>query len=209
MKEQIPGERLLTLQRQLSVLVLALLGVLLLYQLCSFFSDILRILGISILFSYLLIALVDWLQKYLHSRAFAVLVIYAIVVSGTVIGAVLLVPVIMAQISQLLSTTYDQIPTWVEILTKTLMPIQQRLHAAQIQIKVIDILNEAVASIPRIEVGQLFNRVSDVAVSTMTWTLYALSILVVSFYFLLDGYRMKNAIIRLFPHRHESLLHRM
>jgi predicted PurR-regulated permease PerM len=209
MKELIPGERLLTLQRQLSVLVLALFGVLLLYQVCSFFSDILRILGISILFSYLLIGLVDLLQKYLHSRAFAVLVIYAIVVSGTVIGAVLFVPVIMTQISQLLSTTYDQLPAWVESLTKTLMPIQQRLNAAQIQIKVIDILNDTVASLPRIEVGQLFNRVSDVAVSTMTWTLYALSILVVSFYFLLDGYRMKNAIIRLFPYRHEQLLHRM
>jgi len=200
---------MLTLQRQLIVLVLGLIAILLLYQVCSYFSDILRIFGISILFSYLFIGLVDWLQKYLHSRVFAVLVIYAGVVFGTVIGAVLVVPAIMTQISQLLSTTYDQLPAWIENITALLTPIEHRLNAAQIQVKAIDILQGVVASIPHIDSGMLFSRMSDVAVSTMTWTVYGLSILVVSFYFMLDGYRMKNAIIRLFPKRHDTFLYGM
>jgi predicted PurR-regulated permease PerM len=197
------------LQRQLIVLVLALSAILLLYQVCSYFADILRIFGISVLFSYLFIGLVDWLQKYLHSRALAVLVIYAGVVFGIVIGGVLLVPAIMTQVSQLLSTTYEEIPNWVEYLTQLATPIEHRLNAAQIQVKAIDILNAVVSNIPHIDSGMLFSRMSDMAVSTMTWALYGLSILVVSFYFLLDGYRMKNAIIRLFPKRHEDNLYDM
>jgi predicted PurR-regulated permease PerM len=204
-----PGDRLVILQRQLIVLVLGLIAILLLYQVSGYFSDILRIFGISILFSYLFIGLVDWLQKYLHSRALAVLVIYAIVVFGTIVGAVLIVPAIMAQVTQLLSTTYDQLPNWVDYLTKLVTPIEHRLNAAQIQVRAIDILNGVVSSIPHIDSGMIFSRMSDMALSTMTWTLYGLSILVVSFYFMLDGYRMKNAIIRLFPKKHEEFLYGM
>jgi predicted PurR-regulated permease PerM len=142
-----PGDRLVILQRQLIVLVLGLIAILLLYQVSGYFSDILRIFGISILFSYLFIGLVDWLQKYLHSRALAVLVIYAIVVFGTIVGAVLIVPAIMAQVTQLLSTTYDQLPNWVDYLTKLVTPIEHRLNAAQIQVRAIDILNGVVSRI--------------------------------------------------------------
>jgi predicted PurR-regulated permease PerM len=209
LNEHSSRDRLVTLQRQLVVLVLGLLSIVLLYQFCSYFSDILRIFGISILFSYLFIGPVDWLQKYLHSRVLAVLVIYAGVIFGTIIGAVLVVPAIMAQITQLLSTTYDQLPNWIDYLTKLLTPIEHRLNAAQIQVRAIDILNGVVASIPHIDSGMLFSRMSDMAVSTMTWTLYGLSILVVSFYFMLDGYRMKNAIVKLFPKRHEEFLYGM
>jgi predicted PurR-regulated permease PerM len=204
-----PGDRLVILQRQLIVLVLGLIAILLVYQVSGYFSDILRIFGISILFSYLFIGLVDWLQKYLHSRALAVLVIYAIVVFGTIVGAVLIVPAIMAQVTQLLSTTYDQLPNCVDYLTKLVTPIEHRLNAAQIQVRAIDILNGVVSSIPHIDSGMIFSRMSDMALSTMTWTLYGLSILVVSFYFMLDGYRMKNAIIRLFPKKHEEILYGM
>jgi predicted PurR-regulated permease PerM len=209
MIEQSNSERLLILQRQLQIFVLGIVAVLLLYQVCSFFSDILRIFGISVLFSYLFIGIVDWLQKYVPSRALAVMVVYAAVIVVITFTGLLVVPAIMSQISQLLSTTYDQLPVWVENITKLLQPVQQRLNAAQIQIKTIDILNGAVASVPHIEAGQIFSRVSDVALSTMTWTLYGLSILVVSFYFLLDGYRMKNAIISVFPIRHDPFLHRL
>lgn len=206
MKEDASSDQWSTLQKQLGVFVLALVSILLLYEICAFFSDILRILGISILFAYLFIGLVDALQKYIHSRALAVLIVYFGVTGVVVVGIVLLIPALIGQVTQLLNTTYQQIPQWVASLTEVVTPLQHRLDAAQVQVKVIDIISSLVASIPHIEVGMLFTRLSDVAVSTMTWIMYGLSILVVSFYFLLDGYRMKNAIIRLFPKRHQMFL---
>ncbi len=191
------------------MLVLGLIALLILYQICGYFSDILRILSISVLFSYLFIGCVDWLQKYIHSRATSVMLVYAVVINGIIFGAFWLAPAVTSQVTQLISTTYDQLPTLVAGATEALQPIEHKLNAAQIQVKAIDILNGIVASIPRLDTGTLFTRVGDVAVSTMTWTMYGLSILVVSFYFLLDGYRMKSNIISLFPKRHELWLQGM
>jgi predicted PurR-regulated permease PerM len=206
LKDNASSDQWSILQKQLAVLVLFLLSILLLYQVVAFFSDILRILGISILFAYLFIGLVDALQKFVHSRALAVFIVYFGVSAVVIVGVVLVVPALIFQVTQLLNNTYTQIPQWVESITQAVAPLQHRLDAAQIQIKVIDIVSSLVASIPHIEVGMLFTRLSDMAVSTMTWTMYGLSILVVSFYFLLDGYRMKNAIIRLFPKQHQMFL---
>src|SRR5262249_12173720 len=80
------------------------------------------------------------------------------------------------------------------------------LHAAQIELRAIDILNGIVSNIPKIEAGMLFTRVSDVAFSTMTYVLYGLSIFVVSFYFLLDGYRLQSSVIKLLPAKYEPWL---
>ena len=53
------------------------------------------------------------------------------------------------------------------------------------------------------------NKVSDVALSTVTWLLYAISIFVVSFYFLLEGQKLKDAIINLFPSKYRKSLQLM
>lgn len=204
MKEVADG--LLRVQRQLSIVVLGALSLVLIFQVCVFFADILRVIGISILFSYLFINLVDWLSKYLRSRVAAVLIVYAVVLAGTALGALVFVPAMMSQITQLISTTYEQLPQLVEGLTKAMMPLEQRLHAAQIELKAIDIFNGFLAGLPKLEAATLFNRVSDVAFSTMTSLLYGLSIFVLSFYFLLDGYHVKAQIIKLFPARHKVWL---
>jgi predicted PurR-regulated permease PerM len=196
-------DKLVVLQRQLAVLVLSLIGLLLTFQLCAYFADILRILGISILFSYLLITVVDRLNIYIHSRIAALIIVYTIVIVSIIFGALFFVPVVMSQITQLISTTYEHLPQLVGKLTQAMVGVEQRLHAARIELKTIDILNNFVSSMPKIEAGLLFTRVSDVALSTMTGVFYTLSILVISFYFLLDGYSLPASFIRLFPRKYE------
>lgn len=186
--------------------MLALVALLLVLQVCAFFADILRCLGIALLFSYMFIGLVDWLSKYLRSRVAAVIVVYSIAIVGTAIGALILVPAVTTQVTQLLTTTYDQLPQLLDNLTKAMLPIEKRLHSAQVELKAIDVINGIFANIPKIEAGTLFTRMSDMAVSTMALLMYGLSIFVVSFYFLLDGNRMQSSIIKLFPKRHEQWL---
>ncbi len=200
------ADKLISLQRQLVILVLLLVAGIIIFQICGYFADILRILGISILFSYLFIAAVDQLHKYIKSRILAVSIVYAIVLVGIVFSAITLVPTVISQISQLLNSVYQQLPGLVQSLTEYLIPMEQRLRAAQIEIKTVDLVNGLISVFPKIEAGQIFNRVSDVAVSTMTGAVYGLSILLMSFYFLLDGYRMQGIIIQLFPGKHQKRL---
>jgi len=200
------ANKLITLQRQLTVIVLALLACVGIFQICIYFADILRVLGISILFSYLFLPVVDWLHKYLKVRFLAVLVVYFVVLIGIIFSAITLVPTIISQVTQLLNSMYEQLPQIVHYFEQTLLPVEQRLHSAQIEIKTIDLVNGLLSIFPTMQAGQIFNRVGDVAVSTMTGTVYGLSILLLTFYFLLDGDKMQTAIIKIFPQKHREHL---
>jgi predicted PurR-regulated permease PerM len=200
------SDKLLILQRQLFVITLTLLLCIIAFQICSYFADVLRILGISILFSYLFIAVVDWLNKFLKARVVAVLIVYAIVLTGIVFSAITLVPTVIAQISQLVNKIYLELPQLVHDFVQSTLPLAERLRAVHIEIKTSDLLADTLSFLPKIEAGQVFDRVGDVAVSTISCTVYGLSILLLSFYFLLDGYKMQASIIKIFPLRYQSHL---
>lgn len=199
-------DKLLRLQRQLSVLVLSLVAFVGVLLIGGFFADIIRILGFSILFSYLFINVVDWLEKIIRNRAAAILIVYAGLAVITVFGITLVVPAVIFQVSQLVDTTFNQFPQWVEFLVKALQPLEARLHAAQIQVRALDILSTILNGVPKPDPSQIIGRMTDVAMSTMTWFFYGLSIVVVSFYFLLDGHNIKESVIKLFPKAHYPFL---
>ena len=52
----------------------------------------------------------------------------------------------------------------------------------------------------------IFSRFSDIAMSTATWVAYGLSVLVVSFYYLLEGYGITAHIIEQFPANYHGSL---
>lgn len=194
------------LQRQLTVLVLALLAIFLCFQVGSYFSDIFRILGYSILLFYIFINSVDWLEKKLQNRAMAILIVYIGLLAITIFGVIVVVPALLYQITQLVSSTFNQIPELIQQFIKTLAPLEATLHAASIRVKSVDILTNIAANIPKPDPGIVFGRVTDVAISSMTWFAYGLSTIVVSFYFLLDGRNMKERAIALFPKKYYLML---
>lgn len=196
------ADRLQVFQRQLIVLVLTLVAVVLLIQVGFYFADIIRILAFSILFSYLFIGVVDYLERLFHNRAAAIMVVYLILAVVTLVGMVLVFPAVIYQISQLVNAAFNQLPQIIHSIVGALEPLEHRLHAAQIQVSSMDILTNLAQNIPKPDPTQLISRMTDVAMSTMTWLFYGLSIVVMSFYFLLDGYRIKESVIRAFPNRH-------
>ena len=200
------SERLLTLQRQLIITVLLLLLLALICIIGFFFGDILRILGIALVLSYMVINLVDWLEKRLRNRAMAVVLVYLSTLAVLTVGILLVVPAVVVQISQLVQTTINAVPEAVGKLTQMLVPLEQRFHQYQIDIKAADILNNLAATMPHPDVNLVMSRVGDVAMGTMTWLLYWISISVVSFYFLLDGNHITESLIRLFPMRQQAFL---
>lgn len=204
-----PADKLLLTQRRLTVVVLALVAAFLVFQLAAFFADIIRILGISVLISYLFINVVDFFERFLRSRAVAILLVYALLGVLTVVAMVLVAPAMMYQVSQLVQSIIDSLPDALHSLTQALAPVEARLQAAQINVRAADIMNTIVANIPKPDPGAVVNRVADMAMGTMTWLLYGVSILVVSFYFLLEGHHLKDQVIGLCPSRYRPALQRM
>ncbi|CAN5492081.1 AI-2E family transporter [soil metagenome] len=200
---------LLSLQRKLVIAVMALIIFSAACHFILYFLDIVRILGISILISYLFISVVDWLERFLKNRAFSIFVVYAIVAVILVILSLTVVPSLLVQINQLIESVFHELPRTIESFGRSLAPFDERLHAAQIQIRAIDLLTSVAQNIPKPDTSMIFSRVGEVAMSTMTWLLYALSILVVSFYFMLDGYRMTDWVIATFPKSYRHSLKSM
>lgn len=199
-------DRLLILQRQLVIVILSLLLCWMIFTVSFFFADILRILGISILLAYLGIALVDFLQKYLRDRRASVIVVFVLLISFLIVSALLVVPAVVMQVTQLVQTTFDMIPGTLHSITNLLTPLEEKFKAYQIPIKVVDILNNVIEGMPKPDPSAILYRVTDVAMSTATWLFYWVSISVVTFYFLLEGNSLTEALIKLSPRENQPFV---
>ncbi len=198
--------RLLSTQRRLVITSLVLVIAYLAVIVAQLFSDILRILAISVFVCYMVIELVDLLERPLRSRANAVLAVYGVGGVVVVLGLVLLIPAVVQQVTALVKSFFDQMPTFGQWAGKMLSPLENRLHILSFDIKPSEILMKAASSLPQPDGPLLFSQVSGVAVGTMTWLFYGLSVLILTFYFLLDGPRMAYGIVHMFPKRkHEDL----
>lgn len=193
------ADKLLLIQRRLSVTLLGVALLFVIFQVSNYFGDLLRILGISILFSYLFIGAVDFLQKYIRNRALCVALVYLAALGATIITALFVIPAMVYQVSGLVSTTVNEIPSWLKNLETSLLPIQERFNRSHMDIKVFDLVTQFIKQAPIPDPTAIVQRVTDMAMSTMTWSMYAISISVVSFYFLLDGHRMNRTFIAFFP----------
>jgi predicted PurR-regulated permease PerM len=200
------ADRLLIFQRQLIITVLILLLFALVFMIGFFFADILRILGIALLLSYMAITTVDWLEKKLKNRAVSVSLVYIIMLAVIGISLLLIVPAVVFQITQLIQTTFNAIPEMLKKLTEMLLPLEQKFHSYQLNVKAQDIMNNIIANLPRPDPTAIVSNLNYIAVGTMTWLLYWISISVVTFYFLLDGYKITDNLIHLFPAKHQPFL---
>ena len=203
MKETDP---LLTLQRQLIVTILSLLLVAIVWLIGFYFADILRILGIALVLSFMVINIVDWLEKRLKNRALSVVLVYIAMLAVLSVAVLLIVPAVVVQISQLVQTTFNAIPEGLQKLTQMLVPLEEKFHTYNFDIKAVDIMNNVIANLPKPDTTMLVSKVSDFAMGTATWLLYWISISVVTFYFLLDGSKITDSLITLFPMKHQPFL---
>src|SRR5262245_48708028 len=94
----IAEDRLVVAQRRLAVAVLSIILIYFAWGISSYFADVIRIFGISILISYLFINLVDWLEKVLLNRAVAILIVYLVLIIVLVLGVLLVVPAMVYQV---------------------------------------------------------------------------------------------------------------
>ncbi|HZT34673.1 MAG TPA: AI-2E family transporter, partial [Nitrososphaera sp.] len=201
------GAQLAIIQRRLVIVALTLLIAYLALQVAQTFSDVLRILSISVFLCYTASGLVDWLEGIVKSRLVAVLAVYTVGAIFTVLGIIVVIPTLVVQMSQFVQVTIDQLPTFVDWCSTLLDPLERKLVAAHIYMKPTEFLMSIASSLPKPDASVVMNQVSGVAMGTMTWVFYGLSILILTFYFLLDGYRMSYEIVEHFPGTYRKQLH--
>ncbi len=63
---------------------------------------------------------------------------------------VLVVPAMIYQVAQLGETIFQQIPQIVDKVIAALHPLEEKLHAAKIEVKAMDILSTFAANMPRL-----------------------------------------------------------
>jgi len=192
-------QKLAILQRRLVIITLGLLIAFLAIQVLQTFSDILRILSLAIFVCYTVVGLVDLLERYIKSRLAAVLTVYALGSVTIAVAIIIVIPILVYQISQLLQSTFDQIPAFINTMMVYLEPLEKKLSAANIHMKPSDILVNLAATAPKPDAGLIMTHLTTVATSTLTWLFYGLSILILAFYFLLDGSRMSRDTAGVFP----------
>lgn len=193
--------KLLNLQRRLVIICLVLLIVILMFKVAEIFSDIFHILAVAVFLTYTVIGLVDYIDAKIQNRMFAVLGVYLLGAVLMAVGIVLIIPTILIQVSQLFELTVKELPGLIQNSGEYLRPLETKLAQYDIQVRTDELVSSLVNRLPQPDGTAIFAQMSGVAFLTMTMLVYSLSVLVLTFYFLLDGRTMILSMIGLTPKR--------
>lgn len=180
--------------RVATVLLFGLIIAALVY-LASYVSVVVNIVGFSILISYLLIGLVDWLQvkSKIKKRGIIVLFIYFLVFLLFCLFSFFVLPTVIDQIKQLA----NQVPLFLTDLESFLSSLGQSLGQNQMN-EIFDLksvsgeIASSVANLGKLAVPKVLNFAFD----TINFAVYFLATIVLSIYFLLDGPKIWQGAIR-------------
>ncbi len=164
------------------------------------FVDIIVILLLSMAFAFLLNPLVDLLVKYKVPRIVGTLVVFVVVIAALAGFSSVLGFSLIRQIQALSNTVVvgiQNIPNLNQI--ETVLEKQAGIPSSTVELAITQVRNQAVSYAQT----AALNAVNLVFVVTGT-LLNIFLIIVLTFYFLLDGKRIRNSIISIVPQRQMS-----
>lgn len=180
---------------QLGVIVLAGFVIWALVRLCGYFYEVTGIIGYSILISYLLIGLVDWLHEKtkIKSRGFIVLIVYFLIALVITLFAVFVIPNLLEQIESLAV----QLPIYFKKLQTLLVSYNLKILESDfpytLDLSVISAeLSKYLGNFGKSAINQFV----AIAFNTINFAVSALATIVLSMYFLMDGPRIWNGLMR-------------
>ena len=202
--ETLEDIKLSRLQKRLVIVCLFLLLAILVIKVAEVFSDILHILAVSVFLTYTAVSLVDFLDRKLKNRMTAVLSVYLLGAVLTLVGILLVIPTILVQVTQLFELTVKELPGLIKNSGEYLKPLENRLATYDIHVRTDELVAFMVNNLPQPDGSFIMAQMSGAAISLVTLSIYGLSVLLISFYFLLDGKSMHQAMIKLAPKRFQS-----
>jgi predicted PurR-regulated permease PerM len=177
--------------------IIVLLGLILwgISRLCNYFSDVTSIVGFSILISYLLIGSVDFIQAKLkiRNRGWAVAMVYSLIIIIAILFIVFVIPSLILQTQSLTA----QIPSYLKKFQSWLINYNGQINASGFPYTLDLALISKELSHSITNFGQkALNQFFEFAFNTINFAISGLATIVLSVYFLIDGPRIWNGLIR-------------
>ncbi|HHP7243370.1 MAG TPA: AI-2E family transporter [Elainellaceae cyanobacterium] len=167
----------------------------LILQILQYLQPFVSIFTISALLAFILNYPVHFLQQGGLNRGYAVLLVFLTAIATISIIGVILFPFLFNEINAVL----ERIPEWLDAINKNLSSLQAWSISQQWSISI----NETIAQLTDEVISEL-NSLGEQIFNITLLTLESLSqvalALVLTFYFLLDGQRIVNWLLELFPY---------
>ena len=162
---------------------------------CRYLHQIASTIGYSVLIAYLLIGLVDWVHSKarLRKRGLAILIVYIAIFFAFTAFALFVFPNLITQLQSLISQlpSYPQkMQTWLN--TYNLKTAETGLDFLNIN---WEILSQKLTVYLNKTSSGFFSRFFELAFGTINFAIHALTTLVLSVYFLLDGPKIWQGIV--------------
>lgn len=175
-------------------LPLTLLNGWLLYIVFRTFQTPLTLLVTATLLSFLLNYPVELLHKQGLNRGISVLIIFLLAVGGVALSSVAIVPILLAQLQDLSSN----LPLWLTSGEVQFQAIDQWLDARRIPLDTSALAARFAELLPA-QLGQLPDRLLDLAIGTVGGVVGVLVTTVLTLYLLLYGHEFWNGLVRWLP----------
>lgn len=188
--------------------ILALCGlILLIYAFIQFarnFSEVLIIIGTSILTAYLLIGPVDLLTRLVRYRWIAVMLVYLILIAFLVLVAIFIFPKLTRELTQF----SKQIPHMMTSLEQKILELQIYLRQNNIPINLTNITKSISSTVEEITISDLGN-ILGAAIGTVHTLFYGLITAVLSYYFLLEGHKIAREFTKYIPAKYQEEINKL
>jgi predicted PurR-regulated permease PerM len=199
------GSSLQTWQKrffQLGVLALTCLLTWAFIKFCAYFHEVVSVIGYSILIAYLLIGCVDWMHEKtnIRKRGTVVLLVYALIALAIGVISLFVVPPLLDQIESLAA----QLPAYLAklqtlALNYTLSSSNQTDFPYQFDFAAVSSeLSKYLGNFGKSAITQFW----AIAFNTINFAVSALVTVVLSIYFLIDGPKIWNGLLRPLSERH-------
>lgn len=167
----------------------------LILQILQYLQPFVSIFTISALLAFILNYPVHFLQQTGLNRGYAVLLVFLTAIATVSIVGIILFPFLFNEINAVL----ERIPEWLDAINQNLSSLRAWSISQQWSISI----NETIAQLTDEVISEL-NSLGEQVFNITLFTLESLSqvalALVLTFYFLLDGQRIVNWLLELFPY---------
>ncbi|MBI3590416.1 MAG: AI-2E family transporter [Candidatus Melainabacteria bacterium] len=188
--------------------LLVISGIVLLLFAClkftKYFADILIVVGISILISYLLIGPVDFLTKIVRFRAIAVMLTYLALFSLLITGFIFISPKVTKEFGEFTR----QIPAIRIHLDQKIHNIQTYLNKNNIPVNLTTATSGLTKRFSNLTLDPIGN-ILGVAKNTFHIVFYIFVTAVTSYYFLLDGHNIIKELTKHIPDKYQHHIHNL
>lgn len=165
-----------------------------LIKLAIYFSDIVIILGISVLSAYLLISPVDFFTRFVKIRALGVMIVYLILIASLISLVIFLGPILAEEFTGL----YKNIPKFITNIEEIINKVQLKLISNSIPIDLSALTDSIRTTFNKSAINQI-GKILSAAIGTVHALVYFIVVSVISYYFLLDGHNMIEGFTKQFP----------